>query len=512
MNHGQSVKQQPQQKLKTKMIEMNREKRKVKSKIKSAIRAARHSFSAVVCVGAVILTSSSAQAQNPEILANNVGNPGNIIIDESSVYWGDALTGIISSVSKNPGGAVTNYPVPMVAGGDLAQDNVFLYFVGAASVGPFVGEHDVFKTPKFGGFTNPINSGVDPGWALGGTLTIGPAGGILYYMGGWRLPAVDFPSLYSPLVTLSTQGGNDNALIYNNPLGTDEALFQQHNLRYWVGGNPNNFSTDSTFLNWSDADGTSIWQMPLIGGSATAIVSGRSNINVIATPTTGEAAGSIFWVEGTISNASLMRREVGGQIITVLNGITNAGNRCFAVDDDKVFCEQGDGLVQVSIDGGAPRILADVGQAFGPVGVAVDSNFVYWSNLIGQIMRIARPAGGHPAFFNGEIALGGGWFYLQFANGAPFGYYSYLSDQNFIYHIDLGFEYLIDANDANHGIYFYDFASSSFFYTSPTLFPDLYDFSLNAWLYYLPDANNPGRYTHNPRWFYNFATGQWITL
>ena len=118
----------------------------------------------------------------------------------------------------------------------------------------------------------------------------------------------------------------------------------------------------------------------------------------------------------------------------------------------------------------------------------------------------------HPAFFTGETALGSGWYYLQFPNGTPFGYYSYLPDPHFIYHIDLGFEYLFDANDANHGIYFYDFASSSFFYTSPSPFPDLYDFSLNAWLYYLPDVNNPGRYTHNPRWFFNFATGQWITL
>jgi hypothetical protein len=121
----------------------------------------------------------------------------------------------------------------------------------------------------------------------------------------------------------------------------------------------------------------------------------------------------------------------------------------------------------------------------------------------------------HPAFFNGEIALDSGWFYLQFANGTPFGYYIYLSAEEnprFIYHIDLGFEYLLDANDANHGIYFYDFASSSFFYTSPSTFPYLYDFSLNAWLYYLPDVSNPGRYTHDPRWFFNFATGEWITL
>jgi hypothetical protein len=122
------------------------------------------------------------------------------------------------------------------------------------------------------------------------------------------------------------------------------------------------------------------------------------------------------------------------------------------------------------------------------------------------------PIGTHPAFFTGETALGGGWYYLQFPNGTPFGYYSYLTDPNYIYHLDLGFEYLFDANDVNHAIYFYDFASSSFFYTSPTLFPDLYDFSLNAWLYYLPDASNPGRYSHNPRWFFNFATGQWINL
>ena len=164
----------------------------------------------------------------------------------------------------------------------------------------------------------------------------------------------------------------------------------------------------------------------------------------------------------------------------------------------------------------------------GHTAVWSGSEMIIWGGNSGALQstggRYCAPAGPtptptptptpnpHPAFFTGETALGGGFYYLQFPNGTPFGYYSYLPNQNFIYHIDLGFEYFVDPNDANHGIYFYDFASSSFFYTSPTLFPDLYDFSLNAWLYYLPDVNNPGRYTHNPRWFYNFATGQWITL
>jgi hypothetical protein len=118
----------------------------------------------------------------------------------------------------------------------------------------------------------------------------------------------------------------------------------------------------------------------------------------------------------------------------------------------------------------------------------------------------------HPAFFTGETALDNGVYYLQFPNGTPFGYYAYLTDLRFIYHFDMGYEYWFDANDGQGGIYFYDFTSNHFFYTSPSSFPYLYDFSLNAWLYYLPDFNNPGHYSHNPRWFYNFATGQWITL
>jgi len=119
----------------------------------------------------------------------------------------------------------------------------------------------------------------------------------------------------------------------------------------------------------------------------------------------------------------------------------------------------------------------------------------------------------HPSFFTGEVSLGNGVYYLQFPNGTPFGYYAYLTDPRFIYHFDMGYEYWFDANDGHSGIFFYDFASNHFFYTSPSFpFPYLYDFSLNTVLYYYPDPNNPGRYTTNPRYFYNFATGQIITM
>ncbi len=143
-----------------------------------------------------------------------------------------------------------------------------------------------------------------------------------------------------------------------------------------------------------------------------------------------------------------------------------------------------------------------------------------WQDLIGQLTHLSQLDGAgmaqryaRPALFSGEVPLGNGIYYLQFPNGTPFGYYSYLTDQSFIYHFDMGYEYWFDANDGHNGIYFYDFMSNHFFYTSPSFpFPYLYDFSLNSVLYYYPDSHNPGHYTTNPRYFYNFATGQIITM
>gem|GEM_PF-4868119 len=118
----------------------------------------------------------------------------------------------------------------------------------------------------------------------------------------------------------------------------------------------------------------------------------------------------------------------------------------------------------------------------------------------------------HPAFFSGEASLGNGVYYLAFQNGNKFGYYNY-SFFPYLYHYDLGFEYFIDANDSAHGAYLYDFASGHFFYTSPSFsFPYLYDFTLKAYIYYYPNAGVPGRYTAEPRYFYNFAKQQIFSM
>lgn len=129
----------------------------------------------------------------------------------------------------------------------------------------------------------------------------------------------------------------------------------------------------------------------------------------------------------------------------------------------------------------------------------------------GTIFQVSLPSL-HPAFFAGEAALANGVYYLQFPSGNPFGYYSYLADPHYIFHFDLGYEYVFDAADGHAGVYLYDFASNGFFYTSPAFpFPYLYDFTLNTVLYYYPDPSNAGHYnTDGYRFFYRFDNGQII--
>ncbi len=120
------------------------------------------------------------------------------------------------------------------------------------------------------------------------------------------------------------------------------------------------------------------------------------------------------------------------------------------------------------------------------------------------------------AFFNGQQALSPVFSYLQFANGSLFGYYAFLQGSastasGWFYHPDLGYEYVTGADPAGD-LYFYDLASNHWWYSSGSLFPYLYDFNLNSWIYYFPDTSNPEHYTANPRYFSNFSTGKIFTM
>ena len=130
-----------------------------------------------------------------------------------------------------------------------------------------------------------------------------------------------------------------------------------------------------------------------------------------------------------------------------------------------------------------------------------------------QVAELNGDGGLDLPLFNGEATLGNGVYYLSLPDGNPFGYYSFLSNPYYLYHFDLGYEYVFPSTDGDDGVYLYDFKSGGFFYTSSTFpFPYLYDFSLNTVLYYYPDPANPGRYnTNGYRFFYRFDNGQIIT-
>lgn len=102
-----------------------------------------------------------------------------------------------------------------------------------------------------------------------------------------------------------------------------------------------------------------------------------------------------------------------------------------------------------------------------------------------------------PGFFAGQVAVGDDFHYL--------GFFGYLNEDlfPFFFHTELGFQYFFDAKNDDHGAYLYDFGGLGFNYTSPTLYPYLYNFDANSFFYYFKG-------TTNPRVFYNFATGQFV--
>ena len=227
--------------------------------------------------------------------------------------------------------------------------------------------------------------------------------------------------------------------------------------------------------------------------------------------------------EGARSLATLMQASDGKLYgVTSANGYDSNGSysgdgAVFSITTDGVFTKVGD-LADPTLSGfdgensatgSAPMAALIQGSDGSLYGTTTRGG----TEQDGVVFKVTLSTGHHP-FFNGEAALGSSNYYLALPDGTAFGYYAYLSDPHYLFHYDLGYEYVFDNTDAQDGVYLYDFASDTFFYTSPVFpFPYLYDFSLNAVLYYYPDtgAQAPHTYTSNPRYFFNFATGQIIT-
>jgi hypothetical protein len=197
---------------------------------------------------------------------------------------------------------------------------------------------------------------------------------------------------------------------------------------------------------------------------STTVTTNPSGLSITVDQITYNAPQEFFWTAGTAHTISVTSPQTIGSVQEVFAGWSDAGAQSHSV-------------------------------------TALASSITYTASF--------SAAGQHPAFFAGENLLSGIVYYLQFPDSNLFGYYEYLSS-SILYHFDMGYEAFISAPGGS--IYFYDFGSGHWWYSSSSLFPYLYDFTLNTWIYYFPNSANPGHYTTNPREFVNLSTQKTFTM
>ena len=114
-------------------------------------------------------------------------------------------------------------------------------------------------------------------------------------------------------------------------------------------------------------------------------------------------------------------------------------------------------------------------------------------NQIAQFAADILP-GGHPGVFRRRrrSSTSGDFAYLAFPDGKKFGYYTY-QFYPYLYHTDLGFEYVIPSTGTDDGVYLYDYKLSQFLYTSPTTLSVPVRFRREFVLLLLPGHDGPAR-------------------
>ncbi len=284
----------------------------------------------------------------PLLLASGQGNPQDIAIDGSNVYWTNPgtspNTGTVAYVPIGGGNVVVlangqGEPLPIsVEGGDVYWADVS----GVSSLDYVAISCGLSCTPTV--------------LAYGAGLAMTTDSGNVY----WAPFQEDADIVSIPLI-----GGNIL------PLATSQNV-------------PLSIAVDGSNAYWSDVVGDNITTAPLSGSGPTTVLA--SNL-----PSPGFIAidgSNVYWTmpsAGTVDTVP----KIGGSVTVLASG--QEGPEGIAVEGGNIYWADRDaGTIDTMPVGGGNVVVLASGQN-GPYGIAVDGSNVYWTNYNdGTIWQVAK--------------------------------------------------------------------------------------------------------------------------
>ena len=455
---------------------------------------------------------------------------------DGALWFTESSAGKIGRITT--GGVITEYPVPagspqsIAAGPDGALWFTAGAYIGRITTAGAISEYPVptADSPATGGITAGSDGAM---WFTGGGNTGAAVGQVVINPN---------PVPTSLSITKAHTGnfsqGQTNA-VYTLTVSNQQAAGPTSGLVAVTDTLPSGLSLVSmTGTGWNCTGNTCLRSDALVGGAAyppiTVVVNVAGNAGSPQVNTASVSGGGSFNASATDSTTvaysppllSITKTHTGNFAQGQLNAlytltVTNEASPTYGAVTVTEMPPVGLSLVSMAGTGwncgGVTCTRSDVlneNSSYPPITVTVNVA----ANASSPLVNLASVSGGgtastigiadstiivpplHPPFFSGEVSVGSSVYYLVFPDGNLFGYYTYLSG-GFIYHYDMGYEYVLPSNDAGGDVYLWDNQSGHWWYTGPSLFPNLYDFTLGAWIYYFPDASNPQHYTTNPRKF-----------
>jgi hypothetical protein len=456
---------------------------------------------------------------------NSDGKLDLVFADSGYTVGGNSDVGGAIYVSINAGGGVFQTPVQVFSGtfpafgtGDVNGDGKLDLIVSSDTPGTGGAVVSFLQGNGSGTFQAPTSIAIEE--ANGNSIVVqdfngdgnldiaiahqdGETGFLAGYGNGTFSAETPFNTTYEPTLLLTTDLNGD---------GRPDLIVVGFTMAVLLNDSepPTTIQTSPAGLQFS-VDGGVAQQAP-----QTLSLSQGSHTIAVTTPQAGSAAGTQYafksWSDGGALSHSIM---VGATSTTYTAAFTTqyeltisaspAGNGT-VTPASGTFYDSGT-VVPITATAGS-------GNAFtgwtGNVASPSSSSTTVTMSAPETVTANFSGGTGHPTFFSGEDSLGAGVYYLQFPDGNLFGYYNFPAPGSIIYHYDMGFEGFVSSTAGQ--IYFYDFASGHWWYTSAGLFPYLYDFTLNTFIYYFPDPKKMGHYTTNPRSFVNLTTGVFFTM